>query len=164
MPGRWGSGSRGSGEGLAEGWKPKESGEVMSDQKPIPVVGQKLWYVSSRGRWGSPPQQQEVIVAKVGRKWFTVEPAWLGRFAIDGWWADGGEYSSPGRLYESQAAYELECRRNRRWREFQQSVSSGFSLSRNLTAETILAAAKILGIVLEDAGAGEADEKAKGGA
>ena len=63
--------------------------------------GQKLYHVErGRGR-GS-----DVTVATVGRKWFTLEEKWRGRFLIETGMVDGCGYTPTARCYESKTIYE----------------------------------------------------------
>jgi hypothetical protein len=80
------------------------------------IVGQKLWFVPSDRR-GNP---YKVTVEKVGRKW-----AYIGsrlRIDIETMWADGGEYSSPGRCYFSQEDHAREVSLIAAWHSFRQKL------------------------------------------
>lgn len=81
------------------------------------VVGQKLWYVPSDKRG----QPHAVTVLKVGRKWADLDYA-RRRISIKTLRADGGQYSSPGRCYLSQAEYEAEVALDKAWTKFRDLV------------------------------------------
>lgn len=77
------------------------------------VVGQELWWVPSNLRASDP---HCVKVTKVGRKWATLDN-WE-RIEMTTLHADGGQFTSPGRCWLSQAEYEAERDRQKLWSEF----------------------------------------------
>lgn len=50
----------------------------------------------------------EEVIVRVGRKWAYIEKGY--RFDDSGY-MDGGEYSSPGKVWESEAEYDKWCAR-----------------------------------------------------
>ncbi len=98
------------------------------------TIGQKLWYVSNvhRGK----PIQHEVIVEKIGRKWFEVEGCFP-RMEIETLQADGGQYMSPGRCYLSEQDYIKEQELIKAWTEFQRKLSAMYYAPKGMTVEKI---------------------------
>lgn len=74
-------------------------------------------YVVPANRQGSP--RTETVTA-VGHKW-----GYLGRrsrFNLATGWIDGGEYSSPGRVWPSEEAYRAYAELIHDWNNFKQTV------------------------------------------
>lgn len=90
-------------------------------------------------------KHQTVAVAKVGREWATVHSRL--RFRLDTGRIDGRGYSSPGRAYPNEAAYEAAVRRNRAWGRLR-SVVVDCSAPDSITTEQIEAALAALGIAV----------------
>lgn len=85
------------------------------EQRPTLRVGDKLWYVPRERRDGD---GREVTVAKIGRRWATMEGAWPLRIDMETLAADGGEYSSPGSCFASREAYEAYIALVAAWGDF----------------------------------------------
>ncbi len=96
------------------------------------TVGQKLWYVS-----GVHKRTHEVVVKKVGRKWFELEGGHFPRISIETFQADGGIYMSPGRCYLSEQVYREEQELAKAWTEFQRKVSVMYYVPAGMTVEKI---------------------------
>lgn len=103
-------------------------------------VGQRLYYVGrhkhERPSW--------VTIEKVGSRW-----AYLSnrkRIDIDTFYADGGNYSSPGRCYWSQDEYERGLHECLVWSELQRRFPLG--KPDNITVEQIHQIAAMLDITL----------------
>lgn len=75
-------------------------------------VGQELWYVPADSRFVA-SQSRSVRVEKIGRKWASLNTQY--RIDINTLWADGGQYSSPGRCWLSRDAWLAEQRRHALW-------------------------------------------------
>jgi hypothetical protein len=67
-------------------------------------TGDKLWFVHNDRR--AYRKGYEVEVLSIGRKWATLSNH--ERINIETMWADGRQYSSPGRCWPSKAAYVAE--------------------------------------------------------
>lgn len=113
---------------------------------PKLAVGQTLWMVRTRG-WGAP---QEVVVAKIGRKWATLAGN-QGRVEIGTLWLDGDGYSPPGQCYLSREVWEAEKRADVAWNALFRSYRRR---PPDLTADTIRQAAALLGIEIGEGDAG----------
>lgn len=109
------------------------------------TVGQKLWFVRS-GRNGRSGDGMEVIVEKVGRKWAEIS-AGAPRIDIESLVADGGQYTSPGRCYLSEVAYDEIVSLTKAWRDFAQRIGNMQygSAPVGVTHEAIARAADALG-------------------
>lgn len=80
-------------------------------------VGDKLWRVA--GDYGRPPVLgRPATVAKIGRKWATLDGWQNERIDLETLVIDGGQYSSPGRCYHSRVAYENERLLKKHWEDF----------------------------------------------
>ncbi len=79
-------------------------------------IGQTLWFVKnfSKGKLGD-----EVVVEKVGRVWVTLSNRM--RCDFDGV-VDGGNYSSPGRIWESKEIYDKEIEQKLSWDHFKEAI------------------------------------------
>ena len=109
----------------------------------ITHVGQELWYVptSRHGR------AETLTVVSIGRKW--VQLSWRGAKAdLTTGCVDGGQYSSPGTVYNSKTEYEALLKVEQTIGRFVNRVN-GFAL-RGVPIENIVTAAELLGISLED--------------
>lgn len=104
-------------------------------------VGQTLVYESRDRRYGP---VYETKVTKIGRKWVTLDnghrinPATL--------WADGGQYSSPGRCWLSHKDREAYLARAEAWRRLSVYVHGHLSPPENVTADNIELAGTMIGI------------------
>jgi hypothetical protein len=103
----------------------------MSKIKPI-EVGQELYYVPRDGR----QKPYSVTVTKVGRKWAETSSRGL-RFGVSDFIVDGGNYSSPGRVYLSEADWIVERDRRAAWVEFRSKVDRLYSCPEHLTEADI---------------------------
>src|SRR5260221_10933273 len=86
-------------------------------------VGDRLWCIVYSGHRGENQPGYEVVVIKIGRRWAKVSrdgvgEAWRREDRIDlaDWTIDGGEFSSPGRCWESRASYEIHVAAREPWR------------------------------------------------
>lgn len=101
---------------------------------------QKLWFVGS-GNFSR--TRGEVTVTSVGRKWASVEGAFIGRIAVDTLMADGGAYSPPGRCYASQEDWIAQEGPSLAWRDLRSKMDG--QCPKGLSYETVVEAAKLLG-------------------
>jgi len=92
-------------------------------------VGQKLWFVSSQNR----VQESEVTVSKVGRVWAHLDNGYRCDHFGE---VDGGVYSSPGRCYVNQEAYQLAQDRKNAWAKFKRDLEYKH-MPESLTIETL---------------------------
>ena len=104
------------------------------------IEGQKLWWVSQRGRDNV---QCEVAVVKVGRKWAQLNN-WC-RIDVGTLVADGGEYQSPGCCYLSQSAYEDAVELTKAWADFTAALQYK-SVPEGCTVQAIASARRLLGV------------------
>jgi hypothetical protein len=102
-------------------------------------VGQKLWYVPTKRR-GDP---REVEITKVGRKWLSLDND--RRVAVDGLYADGGQYSSPGRAYISKEAWERETSLRKAWDMLSMEIDRTRRVPADVSVETIHQVRQLLG-------------------
>lgn len=100
-------------------------------------VGDVLWFVPTNGR------PRNVIVTKVGRKWAQVG-AHVGRIAIESWYMDGGQFTSPGRCHESEQEWRENEEADRAWLALCQSLQLTSRVAHDLSIETIREAADLL--------------------
>jgi hypothetical protein len=77
-------------------------------------VGQSLWYVPERRPGYS------VTVTRIGSKWAYLSN---GERASKSGRVDGGVYSSPGDVYESEAVYNQELARQEAWKRLYGQLS-----------------------------------------
>lgn len=94
-------------------------------------VGQRLYYVPSQGRI----TPSFVTVAKVGRKWATLDSG--RRINLETLRADGGGYSSPGSCWESKQAYEAEVALRDAWSGFKRRMDREYTKPAHLTLADI---------------------------
>ena len=66
------------------------------------------------------PQTRTAKITKIGRRWITVDDGGYKptRFDAETRRIDGGEYSSPGRVYESEAEYLETTLKEKLWKDF----------------------------------------------
>lgn len=106
-------------------------------------VGQTLYFVGS----GRPARHGAVTVEKVGRKWATLSNGH--RIDLETHRADGGDYSSPGRAYPSEAVYVAEQLTNAAFLKLKGKM--GWSAPDGVKVQDIYEAARLLGLPLEAA-------------
>lgn len=109
-------------------------------------VGQKLWCVS-RERYGRiKPDDREVTITKVGRKWAYLDYPSRDEYRIDKstLFIDGGEYTSPGRCYHSREEYESELARETTWDLIRRKVDRQRSCPEGVSVRDMEAALDIL--------------------
>ncbi len=82
-------------------------------------VGDKVFMVPTQKRRGSPDW---VEITKIGRKW--VSFGIRGRFDIETRLVDGGQYSSPAKIYLTEEEYIQEIELKKLWNEFYDQVYS----------------------------------------
>jgi hypothetical protein len=104
--------------------------------------GTKLWFVGSRNS----RTEREVTVLSVGRKWAKLDNHT--RIDIETMWADGGQYSSPGRAFRSKQEYDANVMLDRLWSDFRHHVADFYGKPDGITEGRIRAAAAALGIEL----------------
>jgi hypothetical protein len=92
-------------------------------------LGARLVAAKTGRRSSDPPVFQDILVTKVGRKWATYVDAenpnrrhLAGRFDLESWTIDGGDYISPGRVYTDRAAYERRKRVQEAWEDMTRRV------------------------------------------
>lgn len=91
---------------------------VCSDEEFMAAVGleqpfkvdDQVYYVPRDQRWDQPRYK---FISKVGRKWIYCGDRF--RFDKETLQVDGGQYSSPGRVYRQLSDYEAVLRRNRKY-------------------------------------------------
>lgn len=96
-------------------------------------VGQRLWYVPSQHRWQS---ASYVTVKKGGRKWAELERG-FSRIALDSLYADGGQYSSPGRCYLSKEEHDQEVERQTAWSSLKRRLDAQYRCPDGVDSEDI---------------------------
>ena len=108
------------------------------------TVGQELWYEPGHTHTGL---GRVVRVQKVGRKWVTLGDHWFPdryRVKVDEVAVDGGDYSSPGRLWNSKQ----ECREyrelEREWKALRNALTR--DMPESLTLESLNEAKRLLGL------------------
>lgn len=89
---------------------------------------------------------RRVTVSKIGRRWITLSDGNRFDCTSDDWRiVDGGGYSSPGRLWDSERHFE----NSQRVREILNAIEHRFRLGRedcNVTLENATEAARLLGV------------------
>ena len=110
-------------------------------------AGDKLYYIPTRN---GARDGRYLTVVKVGRKWAQLDNSERRPLRIDvnTLWADGGNYSSPGRCYVSKEGYLAEERANYLCRELARRI--GYHPNDGVTISDIQEAAKLLKIELPD--------------
>jgi hypothetical protein len=115
-------------------------------------VGQKL-YVEYMHRYHS--ADNWLVVAKVGRKWVSLvyESSRPGetchRVALDSTYLDGGNYSSPGRLWESKEAAQAHHALVKEWNLLKRNLEYS-SVPEGVTLETIAQVRTLLNVPKKD--------------
>jgi hypothetical protein len=98
------------------------------------TVGQSLWWVSSQRHYlGN--RGVIVLVEKVGRRWITLSNGH--RIDVNSWYADGGKYTSPGRIYVSQEDYENTTRTQIAWDAFKKRIDRAYKVPTSMTSQKI---------------------------
>ena len=109
-------------------------------------VGDKLYFVYS----GNCPRPSVVVdVFKVGRVWGHLSNGY--RIDLKTLRADAGQYSSPGRAWNSKVEHDEKVARDKLWLLFRILVSA-VRVDNDLTIEQIVKAADALGIDLDPKG------------
>jgi hypothetical protein len=110
-------------------------------------------FLAVTGDYGRPQKSFTwVRVTKVGRKWAEYQKEgssglWtVGRFDLEAFRIDGGNLTSPGRVYRSEEEYQASVRLAALWRDFRQQVAR--HSPKDLTEADLLKAADILGLRL----------------
>lgn len=90
----------------------------------------------------------EAVVHKVGRKWvhLTTTGRQDYRAPVGHPYLDGGKYSSPGRIWESEQAFADAQAQREHWAEFKRIVERHYDAPRGASAENLLEVCRILGI------------------
>lgn len=110
-------------------------------QADTPKVGDKFWFRPYDRRYHISPQV--ATVTAVGRKWLTLDIGHGMRADKLTLSIDGGSYSSPGKLWPSQADYEAESARQSALYGLRRYLES--HASQGLTLEQIQQANVIFG-------------------
>ena len=98
------------------------------------TVGQQLWYQpNGYGRRGLPGYY--VTIVKIGRKWLTVSQ--VTRVNKETLSADGGEYTSPGQCYLSEADYRIETALDKTWRQLHDDLRHYYRRPPGITMDQI---------------------------
>jgi len=106
--------------------------------------GQKLLYVGNI--YGSNRSQRtEVTVVSVGRTWAQIEGPFCGRIDMETLMVDGRGFGSPGTCYLSREHYQQQEGPKLAWNALR-SAMGGTTPSSDISYETVVAAAKLLGI------------------
>lgn len=107
-------------------------------------VGQELFYVKTHNKY---VKGTCVVVVKIGRKWAELSNG--DRINKDTLWTDGGQYSSPGRCWLSEADYDTHIITYRIWNDFASRISRG-AVPDGLTEQAIRQAAALLSVPLNE--------------
>jgi hypothetical protein len=116
-------------------------------------VGQTLYFYRITYRRGDVVAPVPVVVSKIGRKWVSISRNGhdAGRFDPESGYVDGGQFSSPGRVWRSAAEHDAEAERVRVWDLLKSAIRSHIGGPRpDVTTDDIRAAAKALKIELSD--------------
>lgn len=120
----------------------------------LPVVGDIFFKVVTLNV--KTPQTSHVRVTKVGRTWATFETVGSeqyrhmgGRFDIQTGRLHHENFTSPGRVYDDEAAYQTAMRCKELWREFRRRLDHQYSVPDGVSEVEILKAADALKIKLE---------------
>jgi hypothetical protein len=104
-------------------------------------VGQKVWYVPRERRFEKP---HEAEITKIGRKWASFGQG--SRFDIETGCVDGSGYITPGRIYQSEAAWREEQELFHAWSNLRRRIERYSEPPNSLTVDKIRQAREILGI------------------
>lgn len=107
------------------------------------TVDQKLWCVVTfrHGRYLKTPEQCEVKVLKVGRKFADLSNG--ERLVLATMTLDGGQYSSPGKCYESKDVYDKTEGARLVWNQLKVDFCNS-TMPENITQDEIYAARMLL--------------------
>ncbi len=101
------------------------------------VVGQKLWYVSTRNVSSMPSHELEVM--SIGRKWAICGEGWqkkkINIFDLS---ADGGYFTSPGVCYLSKKHHEKQGSLNRMWDDTRKLFDHRYSRPEHITEQDMI--------------------------
>jgi hypothetical protein len=103
-------------------------------------VGQQFWFASNKHY----RESSVVTVLAVGRKWLMLDNGLrANKVTLE---ADGGEYSSPGRLVASKEEWDAKCEREKAWNNLWKKITdiSARRPPHFATAEAIRAAERLL--------------------
>jgi hypothetical protein len=103
-------------------------------------LGQELFFVPSTS--GRLPCLVEIT--KIGRKWAELNNGY--RINTQTLRADGRQYTSPGRCYLCQEAWEAEKARIAAWEVFSSKIGRLYVCPSNVTLEQIEQASRLLGL------------------
>lgn len=110
------------------------------------AVGQRLLVASSSRTRNGGLAKQEVVLAKVGRRWAYIEELGWKVDLRDGWVLNFAGRAI-GRWYRSEEEYQSSCERERikretdnAWQDFSSKVISSYSVPKGVTLEAILEA------------------------
>lgn len=105
--------------------------------------GDKLWLVNNDCRRGPP---REVEVCSVGRVWGYLDTWRKTRFSLETGAVDGGECSSPARVYSSEREYDIAVERSRAWERLSRGIREMRRSPIHLTTQDINGICGLLGI------------------
>ncbi|QDP58732.1 MAG: hypothetical protein GOVbin1573_19 [Prokaryotic dsDNA virus sp.] len=80
------------------------------------------------------PIIREGKIAKIGRKWAYLEPAYLGRFDVTTKEIDAGGYSRTSTVWRSEEEYQASVRLRRRWWRICDAARYPWSPPKHLTS------------------------------
>ena len=107
-------------------------------------VGDAVLYIPIGKRFG----KQAALITKIGRKWVYLNVGGY-RFNKATGHVDGGEYSSPGRVYPSKAAYMEDIEREALWAKIRSHVVGLYNCPDGVDTMSLLAICETLGISTE---------------
>lgn len=116
-------------------------------------VGDRLFVVNKgySGRF----LERWATVTKIGRKWADLQFEGRAsrhradRFDMETMELDGGDFTSPGRVYRSKEEWRWEARDERLWKEFHDAIRHLYKKPANVNDVAIFKAAEALGIRLK---------------
>lgn len=86
-------------------------------------VGQPIWYREIFRRIGNNNELIQSEVISVGKKYFQIEPEWLGKFVIEDLKHNNGKYLSQYKIYLNPEDYAIEEEKQ----QLVQAITSFFS-------------------------------------
>jgi hypothetical protein len=116
---------------------------MKTDLKP----GDKLFFEGSHNYNGA-GTLREVTIASIGRKWINFDGR-EARADKETLWADGGEYSSSGRYWRSEAEWKDHGERCLVWGRFSKIMYNRLYGTPKASTEAIRQAAALLGVELD---------------
>jgi hypothetical protein len=125
--------------------KPENADEGFDSSVCCPIfeLGMSFFFVPNERRHTS---DRHVTVSKIGRRWVTLSDGNRFDRTSDNWRiVDGGGYSSPGRLWDS----EQQFKDSQKVREILNAIEQRFRFGReycNVTLEDAVQAARLLGV------------------